>query len=229
MKYPYSVGLTLSLQPKNSQEPAEPELYHSKIVYLTSQHICIELPVRDDEGRYGFFPIGTELDISFVGRDNMFYQFPSSVLGRKKESKPLVLISHPEPNQIERKQRRNFVRIPTECEVTLHPVAAPLISYNGKTVDLSGGGMALVFHDPPSIEIGDKVLFRLDLVFSEEKHVTVEGMAELLRVSPLTPDDGQLKYSFQFTEIAEENRQQIIQYCFNVQLEERKRRLRVKS
>lgn len=225
MKYPYYTGLNLKLVPKNSEEP---EIYLAKIVYLTSEHICIELPVRVDGGRYGFFPNGTELEASFVGIDNTLYRFPSTVLGRKKASKPLLLISHPEPDQIERKQRRNYFRVATECTVTFYPQQAPYNSFTGKTIDLSGGGMAVVFGDQPPLSQGDKMRFSLELPFSKDKQLTVGGIAELIRLTPLDHNDGErMKYSFQIIDIAEEDRQLIIQYCFNVQLKLRRKRLRI--
>jgi c-di-GMP-binding flagellar brake protein YcgR len=220
MSYPYHVGVTLTIHPTNRDES---EIYTTQIVYLTSQHICVELPVRVDGKRYGFFPDGTEINVSFIGRDKMYYQFISTVLARKKEDRPLMFIAHPDPASVERKQRRNYVRVPVQTKVFIYSQSEPNRDLVAQTIDLSGGGMAILLPTKAGLSEGDLVRWELTFPISDEMK-TVGGLAQIKRIEPWKENDELNQYALEFTEIIEDDRQLIIQYCFNIQIERRGKR-----
>lgn len=221
MGYSYQVGTMFTLQPKNKNSS---DRYLASVKYVTHQHICIELPVRLKGEGPAFIPIGTELEVSYIGKDNVFYKFTSSVISHKTKDEPVLYLSHPAPEKIERKQRRNYFRVPTETEVHLYPTSDPQTSLVAKTVDLSGGGMSFMLPDDQDLQDEETLRFKLPLQFPNGIEKTVHGSGQIKRVD--TIEKGRL-YAIQFTEITEGDRQTIIQYCFNIQLKRRGKRFSV--
>ncbi|MDQ0337765.1 c-di-GMP-binding flagellar brake protein YcgR [Caldalkalibacillus uzonensis] len=220
MAYPYKVGDMLFMQPRSEDEP---ETYKARIVDLKERHICIEIPMRKGGEGLGFFPQGTELDVWFTGRDQLRYQFVSQVAGRKMERIPLTLLTHPNPETIVRIQQRQFFRVPCHADVQLYVHDDQTHPLSATTVDLSGGGMAFVLAGEQQLQVEDEV--KWELFLPSMNGSSVSGRAVVKRVIP--PEDKGLpyKYSLAFTEIAEQGRQQIIRYCFQRQLELRKKEL----
>ncbi|GGK18841.1 hypothetical protein GCM10010965_09790 [Caldalkalibacillus thermarum] len=225
MDYLYKVGDKLFMKPCSE---AGSDTYKARIVDLNEQYIYIELPMHEQSSRLAFFPEGTELEVWFTGKDKVPYQFVSQVAGRRKERIPVTLLTHPHPDTIERKQRRQYLRVPCDEKIFLYVQndhQAPKDPLIAQAVDLSGGGMAFTLAGKEQLQPGDEVKWEFSLPPVHESSTPISGRGVVKRVTPPAEKGMPYKYSVAFTEIREQDRQQIIRYCLRRQLEMRKKGL----
>jgi c-di-GMP-binding flagellar brake protein YcgR len=223
MGNPYTIGDTLFLQQRVSIED-EPLTYKARVADLSEQYISIEMPLGEKTGKIGFFPEGCEIEVWFYTQDGSKYFFPSSVLGRRKERIPLTLLTHPIKEDINRTQRREFLRVPCYEEVAIHPLrAGNFAPFLAKAIDLSGGGLAFVLPKLPGFPEGSEVRWWLSLPLKSGSILHPSGVGKIVRI--IEPAEKGLPYRFplEFSDILETDRQKIIKYCFERQLEIKKK------
>jgi len=112
----------------------------SKIIDIGPGHIMIDYPTHIKTGRTSFFLDGTKLSISFVDKLKNIYKFNTEVSGRRMDGVPMLKISYSGDQQLIKVQRREYVRIQTELDVS--------VLKDGKytqlvTTDISAGGIKL--------------------------------------------------------------------------------------
>jgi c-di-GMP-binding flagellar brake protein YcgR len=220
----YKIGDTLFLQQRVTTEN-EPVTYEARVSDLSEQYISIEMPLAEKTGDIGFFPEGCEIEVWFYAQDGSKYFFRCSVLGRRKERIPLTLLTHPVTDEIIRTQRREFLRVPCYEEVAIHPISkgefAPFIA---KAIDLSGGGLAFELKRPPQIPEECHIKWWLSLSV-KGSILHPRGFGKIVRI--IEPDEKGKFYKFpvEFTDVLESDQQEIIRYCFERQLEIRKKRI----
>jgi c-di-GMP-binding flagellar brake protein YcgR len=223
--YPYKIGDTLFLQQRVSTED-EPLTYKARLADLSEQYISIEMPLSEKTGKTGFFPEGCEIEVWYYTQDGSKYFFPSSVLGRRKERIPLTILTHPVTEDIKRTQRREFLRVPCYEEVAIHPSrTGQFAPFLAKAIDLSGGGLAFVLSKKPGFPEGSEVKWWLSLPLKSGSILHPSGVGKIVRV--IEPDEIGMPYRFplEFSDILETDRQKIIKYCFERQLEINKKRI----
>lgn len=223
MGFPYKMGDTLFLQQKVSTEE-EPLTYKARVADLSDQYISIEMPLVEKTGQIGFFPEGCEVEVWFYAQDGSRYSFPCSVLGRRKESIPLTLLTHPDKENIERIQRREYVRVPCYEEVAIHPLSkGEFTPFLAKTIDLSGGGLAFGLSQEPRFSEGTEVQWWLSLRLQSGVIAHPNGTGKIARIIEPTEKGVPYKCPMEFTDVLETERQMIIKYCFERQLEIKKK------
>jgi c-di-GMP-binding flagellar brake protein YcgR len=223
MKFPFKIGDLIFLQQRLISKE-EPLVYKSRVADFGEQHISIELPIAKQNGKYGFFLEGSEVDVWYEAKDGSKYQFCSMILGRKKAIVPLTLITYPEPDSIIRTQRRQFIRVPCYEEVAIHPVIQDQFTpFLAKAIDVSGGGLALSQADKPKLNEGDILRWWMCLPLKSGVILHPNGIGKLVRI--IEPKEKGLHYkcTVQFAEVLEPERQKIMKYCFEKQLEHRKK------
>jgi c-di-GMP-binding flagellar brake protein YcgR len=221
--FPYKIGETLFLQQKVSTED-ENITYKARVADLSDQYISIEMPLGEKTGKIGFFPEGCEVEVWFYAQDGSRYFFLSSVLGRRKERIPLTLLTHPVEEDIERTQRREFLRVPCYEEVAIHPLTkGEFTPFLAKTIDLSGGGLAFVLPRKPEFPEGSQMKWWLSLPLKSGPILHPSGLGKIVRI--IEPAEKGMPYRFplEFTDVMETERQKIIKYCFERQLEIKKK------
>jgi c-di-GMP-binding flagellar brake protein YcgR len=223
----YNIGETLFLQQRVTTEN-EPVTYKARVLDLSEQYISIEMPLAEKTGKIGFFPEGCEIEAWFYGKDGSKIFFLCSVLGRRKERIPLTLLTHPVADDIIRTQRREFLRVPCYDEVAIHPVTkGEFTPFLAKTIDLSGGGLAFVLPQKPELNAGSQIKWWLSLPLKTGTFLHPSGHGEIVRV--IEPSEKGLSYKcpMEFSEVVETERQKVIKYCFERQLEIRKKGLKI--
>lgn len=204
----------------NSIDPEEAsQEFKSRIADIGPNYISIEVPIHVGTGQLKRVYAGDQMNVYYITEGGVKNYFNTFVLGFKEEIIRLVLIKAPEPEQITKVQRRNFLRVPAELEIAVK-VSDP-IQFTGVTVDVGGGGVSLLCESRIPIKVRDSIDCWLLLPFRNGTidHAGFKG--EIVRIKTL--ETGKLMLMVQFTDIPDTERQRIIRFCFERQLEFRKR------
>jgi len=200
--------LSLGIKRKNEKGEEIVFYYPSRIEVVGEEELWIAAP--QEKGVLVPVGVGEEV-VGYVLGENEIFHFEARVRNRLKKRNVAFLVLDT-PEEVKRDQRRNYVRI---------NVAHPIItrkgdkSFSGCTKNLSGGGMQAVFNEERNfLEIGEEVLFVLSL-----PEATIIGKAQVVR------KEGPFCYAFQFIEISDQDREEIIHYIFKQQIELRKKGL----
>lgn len=191
------------------------EKYRSKVVDYGDGFILIDYPVHFKTGRTAFFMDGTQLIVSFVDENKMSFAFRSEVTGRMKKGIPMLKMTYPGDDQLIKIQRREFVRVETPIDIA--------VEFDGfyeqfVAEDISAGGVAInigkseLFDDKESVGL----TIALPFVNDDIKYIRME--ANTVRI---WEKDERRIASMQFSNINSTDRQNIIRFCFERQLQAR--------
>ncbi|PYI54963.1 flagellar brake protein [Paenibacillus flagellatus] len=204
----------------NSIDPDEAQQeYKSRIADVNANYISMEVPIHVGTGRLKRLYAGDQINAYFMTEGGVKNYFNTVVLGFKEEVIRLVLIKPPEPDHITKVQRRNFLRVPAELEIAVK--ATEQIMFTAITDDVGGGGVSFLCESRVPIKTHDVLSCWLLVPYRNGaiEHANFKG--EIVRIKTL--ENGKLIVMVQFTEIADVERQRIIRYCFERQLDFRKR------
>lgn len=209
-----NIGDTIILEPKYSSEN---EKYKCKLVEREGEQLYIDYPVSINTGKTVFLLDGTQLKGSFVGKDNTVYLFETEVKGRSKQTIPMIALSYPGKENLIRVQRRQYVRVDTAVDVAVHPTDGKFSPFVTVTADISAGGAALIL--PPGLNIESNTMIDLWLVLpmqSGDYHNLVLR-SRVIRVIPGQNGERD-KMPIEFMAISESQRQLLIRFSFERQL-----------
>ena len=193
--------------------------FNSNIQDITEEYIAISIPINTG----GYVPLsrGTVIDVVYYEEENC-YKFQSSVIGRKFENIPILLIS--KPKEIKKIQRRKYVRVPIINTVKYKNLkATPKTSPNAVDksellsavlLDLSGGGMRIKVSE--EIKLNDFLLVSLT-INSEE--ILIVGQA--MRI--IKDDEGRYACGVSFELLDNLTREKIIKFIFQIMREQMKK------
>lgn len=163
---------------------------------------------------------GASVTVGFGVPDRGYYRFTTTALEEIAEPGPAVRLAY--PTQIERVQQRRHYRLPVLIPFSFRVINdlkahRALITCQGHTVDISGGGMQFVSQE--ELKFGDHLEFDMP-----------EGLAlasGLVGVVLRTVDnfDGTYQASIQFEGIDRQQEEAIIRFIFQEQV--RRRRLQL--
>lgn len=198
------------------------ESFKSKIVDKKGNYLFLAYPVGEKTRKTGIFLEGTQFKLSFVGKDQSVYLFETSVIARKKLKIPVLVFYFPGDNEIIRIQRRKYVRIETAVDVAVHSNQSDVPPFTTITMDISGGGAAIVL--PESHQLKHQENMDLMLVFPMNSGDIryIEAKGTVVRIFNHKGVERDIA-SIEFSTIPDNQRQTIIQFCFERQLYMRKR------
>ncbi|MFV9510708.1 flagellar brake protein [Tepidibacillus sp. LV47] len=193
----------------------------TRIAEINHQYLSIEIPINEKTGKMEKIAVGRRIILFFVTKDQGQYMFDTTVIDEKKDQVELLVLQLPEPHQIKRSQRRNFLRVPVSIETSFHLEDGPKKEwFVVKALDLSGGGMQMVVPNSIPLQKGIKINGWLVLPYIiEDKIEHIKYQAEIVRIS--TPkEDAKVNWvSIKFTKITETSRAKVIRYCYQRQVE----------
>ncbi|RCW51136.1 flagellar brake protein [Paenibacillus prosopidis] len=213
------VNQMLHYQIASSDEEEAAIEYKSRIADEQEDGLLIEIPISEKTGRYKRLFLGDELSVFFVSEDGIKNYFDSHVLGFKEDGVKLIKIVKPEPDRITKVQRRSFLRVPAELEIAVK--MSNQVRFVCKTDDVGGGGISLVcdanwpLAAEQTLECWLLVPFRNGTI----DHAFFKG--EIVRVVEL--ESGRKQAMIKYASIIDAERQKVIRYCFEKQLEYRNR------
>ncbi|MBE3596156.1 MAG: PilZ domain-containing protein [Hydrogenibacillus sp.] len=209
-----TIGQAITLE-----DPERPEAaYQSRIADYDESSLWIELPLDVREGRIiHHWPRGRTLNVFFVDALGVAYRFRTTVFGTERRGIPLVRLYRPDPEAIERTQRRSHLRVPA-----LLPLAVVDLSgrrFVLRTHDISAGGLSFIVPKGMRLLRGDALKLYVALAFRNGDTRQVIAAGEVVR---LWNDDAKpevLFASVKFTELTPSDEQLLVRFAFDRQLQ----------
>lgn len=208
-----AIGQMITLQVVSADEREADLIFKSRLADADEQRLWIEAPF-DDQGLFKRLFKGDALSISYVTSGAKFY-FSTHVTAERKENEfILYAIEKPAQDDITKVQRRAFLRVEAQLEV-----AASLPGnrrFLAVTEDISGGGLSMIADRDIRLRAGDPLECWVLLPFRSGKieHIPLQGTV----VRSENRDQGPF-ITIKYTQISEADRQKIVKYCFDRQLE----------
>lgn len=214
------VGTLLTLEFK--QPGKELERYSCKIIDRTDEEIIIDYPIHTITKKTVFFSNGTNFLASYNSDDNAIIQFRTEIIRRVKLNVPGIAITLPDTEEMQRIQRREFVRIDATLDVAVHSRNNTFEPFTTITTDISGGGLSLITTDNSPFNLGDVIDLWMVLYTKSGKYQYVHSAAEIVFIQTRNNIH---TLSVKFVSIDPKEQQRIIGYCFDKQREARKKEL----
>jgi c-di-GMP-binding flagellar brake protein YcgR len=206
-------GATLTLHMRNGEGV---DKYRCKVQETKENEFYVDYPVQMKNGKTTYILNGTQLNISFVTEEGTAYSFESEVLGRIKQSIPMIQLAYPGRDKLIKIQRREYVRVESSVDVSLHPIAVDFKPLTTITHDISAGGSSVNL--PHGIEVPESIVILTNFVFhlnNGEIHY-LKIKSKVIRVVDVS--NGRKRASLKFNHLKEYERQVIVKYCFEQQL-----------
>ncbi|MFM1652744.1 flagellar brake protein [Brevibacillus sp. B_LB10_24] len=221
MKLP-QIGQIIWLSPDTSADEETKTVLKSRIADFTRNAAAIELPIDERTKHMERVKTGSLWKVWYMGDDGLRHDFHTEVMGFREENIPLLLIKLPDPQDIVRTQRRSYVRVPAEVEISVKSQEQdPACHFLAKTLNVSGGGLA--FSCEEKYPLKEKQLVNIWLNLPNRKGTVSHAYStcEITRIEKKT--DFCQWVSVKFLDISEGDRQKVIRTCYERQLELNKR------
>lgn len=193
--------------------------YKSRIADVTDSVIAVEIPLNEKTGRLKKLYQGDELSTFYLGQGGVKHYFTTSVTGFREDVIRLVELRKPEPETITQVQRRSFLRVLAELEIAVK--LSDQIQFIGVTEDVGGGGISFICdgHIPIGMNANISCWVLATYKNGNIEHIPFTG--EVVRVKQL--ETGKQLAMIRFIDIADRERQKLIRFCFERQMDFRKR------
>lgn len=199
---------SLGIRRKNEEGRDEVVYYPSRIEFVNEDTLWFAAP--QERGTLVPVSLGEVLEVYIIGENEVFF-FEGKVRDRVKRGN-IAYVVFDMPETVVRKQRRNYVRFDAVLPVLLR---AEDRTFAGTTKNISGGGMLVQLRESRDVFTPHEELFFLLSLDGRD----IAGRARVVR------KDAPGLYAFQFTEIADQDREGIIKYIFQKQIELRRKGL----
>ncbi|MTV48040.1 hypothetical protein GJ688_03475 [Heliobacillus mobilis] len=194
--------------------------YKSRVEDMDKDTLTLALPFKD--GQLIPLHVGEQV-IFYLSTENGVWVYQSVIQSRRSQPLPVIIVS--KPIRADKVQRRNFYRFPVflESQFALQlPETDPKDwPWNKMWIrNISGGGVCIASKEP--IKVGEKVLVDLPIgrealrLGGQVKRVTIDGEGK----------DAQFLLGVEFLQPSRGQQEQIIQYIFTRQREQRNQGLR---
>lgn len=205
------IGTILTLEPINTEEI---EKYSCRVVDVEEGEVLIDYPIHQTTKRTMYLNAGDTFRVTFVDDKKVAYAFRTKVLGRKKANIPMIRLSLPGDDDVEKIQRREYVRVETAIDVALRYGDQ---FYQFVTADVSAGGLAIYLNRQVPLQPEDEVELTLVLPFASEEEDTqyIHTTGKIVRI---IEKDEQKIVPIQFIDTDEIDRKIITRFCFERQL-----------
>lgn len=212
------INQTTFLQSVNVQDEDASSTLRSRVADLDDRSIWLEIPLDEKSRRYYRPQVGEQFRIFYFTKDGVKHLFTTSVTGVKKEAVTLFSVRKPNLEEIEREQRRSFLRVEAQLELAVR--IGDKIRFTAITDDVGGGGLSFRTDRKWPIVPGAALSCWLLLTYRNGNisHAKFDG--EVVRVMPVEPDRHLVM--MRFLDIQDPEQQKIIRFCFERQLDKHK-------
>lgn len=215
------IGDIITLELKNAEQK---EKYKCRLVDRKENEFYIDYPLSIDTNRTVFLLDGTQLNATFVGQDGTsVYLFETEIKGRIKKNIPMLVMSYPGDECLIKIQRRQYVRIETAVDIAIHPLDFEFQPFTAITDDVSAGGVSFLIPTDSALKQGMKVQIWLVLVVQNGEYHYLKLQGKIARIIDF--NETRNKVSLQFHDITSQERQLLLRFCFDRQLEIRRKGL----
>lgn len=210
------IGTMLILEPTYTERV---ERFRCKVVEQKDGVIYIDYPINTITKKTAFLIDGAQFRVTFNDESKQSFAFNTEVLGRKKGNIPMIMLTCPPDEEFIKIQRREFVRVETPVDVA--------VEYDNRFTqlvadDISAGGVLLALQGAVNFKIGDEVRLTIVLPYTNKEIRYVQ--TDALVVTTFERNNRTLA-SVQFTDTDDIDKQYIVRFCFERQLQIRKKEL----
>ncbi|WP_274651670.1 flagellar brake protein [Paenibacillus humicola] len=192
--------------------------YKSRVADEEDGHLLIDVPIMERNGKFKRLYLGDELSAFYMTQDGIKHYFNSHVTGFKDDVVRLIRIRKPDPASITKAQRRNFLRVGAELELAIR--IPPHVRFVCMTDDVGGGGVSFLADPKWPVRQGIELDGWLLIPYRNGSLEHAQFKAEIVRIKGL--ENGKNQVMAKFTEVTDGERQKIIRFCFERQLDIRK-------
>ena len=210
------IGTMLILEPTYTERV---EKFRCKVVEQKDGVLYIDYPINTITKKTAFLIDGAQFRVTFNDESKQSFAFSTEVLGRKKGNIPMIMLSCPPENEFIKIQRREFVRVETPVDVA--------VEYDNRFTqlvaeDISAGGVLLPLRGAVNFKEGDTVRLTIVLPYTnnEIRYVQTDAL-----VVTIFERKNRMLASLQFTDTDDIDKQYIIRFCVERQLQIRKKEL----
>ena len=210
------IGTMLILEPTYTERV---EKFRCKVVEQKDGVIYIDYPINTITKKTAFLIDGAQFRVTFNDESKQSFAFNTEVLGHKKENISMIMLSCPPDDEFIKIQRREFVRVQTPVDVA--------VEYDNHFTqlvadDISAGGVLLTLSKPINFKDGDTVRLTIVLPYmnNEIRYIQTDAL-----VVAIVERDNRTLASLQFTDTDDIDKQYIVRFCFERQLQIRKKGL----
>lgn len=214
-----NVNQILHMQTNSIDEEESKVEYKARITDVTAESILIEIPINEKTGRLKKLFQGDEINAFYLSQDGVKHYFSTVVTNFREDVIRQVELRKPELDAITQVQRRNFLRVLAELEIAVK--VSDQLQFIGVTEDVGGGGISFVCEGNIPIGLGSSVSCWLLAPFKNGLIEHIPFVGEVVRVKAL--ETGKQLVMLRFSEIADRERQKLIRFCFERQMDFRKR------
>lgn len=213
------VNQTMFIQTSGDANEDQASLLRSRLADMDESSLYIEIPLEEKSGRYHRAHPGDEFKVIYYTAEGVKHQFSTTVNGfRKEESIPLIEIRKPQPDEIKKEQRRNFLRVEAQLEIAVR--IGDKMRFVALTEDVGGGGISFRCERKWPIKPNVKLHCWLLIPYRSGSIAHAQFDGEVIRVMEAEPNH--YIVMIRFVDIAESDQQKVIRYCFERQLDFRK-------
>lgn len=202
----------------SNENRASGEILRSRVADVDDEHLYIEIPLDENSRRLYKSQIGERFVIFYMTQDGMKNFFETTVTGFRKEVVGLVALRKPDPEQIAKEQRRNYLRVEANLELAVNVPGK--MKFLTLTEDIGGGGISFLCDKKRSIDVGEKLDCWLLINYRNGSLAHAHFEAEVVRMVSISDKKNLLM--LRINQIAEVEQQKIIRYCFERQLDMRR-------
>lgn len=210
-----NVNEVLFINVDSADEKEASTLYKSRMTDLDDESILIEVPMEEQTGRLKKLHLGDELSVYYVDKSGVKYYFNTYVIGFKQDVIRMVKIRRPEPEAVSKIQRRTFLRVFADLEVAVKKNDST--RFITRTEDISGGGMSFYSESKFNFKEGDVLSCWILVNYKNGSVEHVPVIAEIVRIK--NQDLNRNLAMLQFVDITATERQKLIKFCFERQLD----------
>ncbi|MGO4888143.1 flagellar brake protein [Anaerobacillus sp. MEB173] len=211
------MGDTIFLEVLES-ESEDKKRFRCRLVDRINEKLLVDYPINEKTKKIGFFNNGTKFKAWFISKDRSIYLFETEVEGRRHDNIPMLILKDPGSSTYRRIQRRQYVRVKTSIDVAVHPKNDEFSPFTTITIDISGGGLAIVLPANRQLYPNSAIYCWLVLHTQSGEIHYIHSECKVIRVYKDKSGDME-RASLQFVTISEQDRQTVIRYCFERQLQ----------
>jgi c-di-GMP-binding flagellar brake protein YcgR len=218
------IGDVLTLELMSQEDELEAEKLKCRLVDIKDNAFYIDYPISLRTNRAAFLLDGTQLKVTFVGNDgSSIYLFHSEINGRVKKNIPMLILTYPGDKNLIKIQRRQYVRVETAVDIAIHPLEYEFDPITTITDDISAGGAAVLIPHEMSFKTDMRILAWLVLVMQNGEYHYLKLQSKIVRILPF--NETRNKISIQFIDVSNQERQLLLRFSFERQLEAKKKGL----
>ncbi|WP_100372679.1 flagellar brake protein [Bacillus sp. FJAT-45037] len=211
------IGTTIQLELEDESNKEKTTKLRCRLVDIVNDTYIIDYPINLETRKPSFLLDGTKMKASFISSQDVVYEFNTEVLGRQKHTIPVLLIQDPGKENYYRIQRRNYVRVEATNDVAVHPVDEEYEPFNTVSIDISGGGCAILLPKEKAIPDNGEVDVTMVLPRQKGEQQYVKARCKIVRTYQPRPE-AKMRASLQFIGLEQKDQDKIVRFCFERQL-----------